>query len=641
MLPFAHSSMGTLLLSLLIGHTSSLQVHTSSYIAECGDDDGDCVRQALQLDGAVALDVPGMASARMVALTATAKCLASTPMGRTTLPDGTSRATIGSHTVRGVSGPLEGCHEAEDETAAMRALVNQASVRFLELVQPLMRSGSKMLRTNEATPYTSLADLARAGEQLEHFHAYRASEAAPSSGNRSPASAASSVAVPLHTDAGLFIAIVPALRLISSDEAAFSPLAETITPDHDATGSAEMTMRDGFLVQRWDGSEARIRPRPSAPPVVFVIGEGWSTWINPLLSSPLRAAPHAMMMPRQPSVAGTVRSWYGRMFLTPSDAVLHRGAPPFREWRRSDLDHILETAALHSPLANETARAAAEAALSRSKSHVAVPTGCAGGRRFLAMTNPVSCGENEISCWMQCMKVDADVEATCGAANAVCATPDGVPHDQMCKTCTPQCLAPPPSPPAPPAPPGGYPSPPPVATAPKPFCHGGVQATDMHMQGFVAKLGEAEPSGCVILLFEPWVLDSALAFAFGVLGIFALGFLTEGLTFLRREHLAKAALLRTRPMTFRFVMAFIFTVQVTLGYFLMLAAMTYQAELFVAVMLGLGIGHLTFNVTAPVGDSVDACCVDPCVATSAAPRPPQPHSVNVVSAAAAGATDHA
>ena len=38
-------------------------------------------------------------------------------------------------------------------------------------------------------------------------------------------------------------------------------------------------------------------------------------------------------------------------------------------------------------------------------------------------------------------------------------------------------------------------------------------------------------------------------------------------------------------------MAVVFTVQVTLGYLLMLAAMTYQVELFAAVMLGLGAGH--------------------------------------------------
>ena len=53
-----------------------------------------------------------------------------------------------------------------------------------------------------------------------------------------------------------------------------------------------------------------------------------------------------------------------------------------------------------------------------------------------------------------------------------------------------------------------------------------------------------------------------------------------------------------------------FTVQVTLGYFLMLAAMTYQGELFIAVVAGLGAGHMLLNVTQPVGETTDACCVE-------------------------------
>ena len=49
--------------------------------------------------------------------------------------------------------------------------------------------------------------------------------------------------------------------------------------------------------------------------------------------------------------------------------------------------------------------------------------------------------------------------------------------------------------------------------------------------------------------------------------------------------------------------------QVVAGYFLMLIAMTYQVELFLAVVFGLGVGHTAFNTKAPVGESVDACCV--------------------------------
>ena len=125
------------------------------------------------------------------------------------------------------------------------------------------------------------------------------------------------------------------------------------------------------------------------------------------------------------------------------------------------------------------------------------------------------------------------------------------------------------------------------------------------MSGF-----ELHKADCVILLFRGWTLDSPAAFALGVIGTFTLGILTEWLTWARRRILATSPRLRRRPRAYRAAMGGAFTVQVTLGYFLMLAAMTYQGELFLAVVLGLGAGHLLFNVTQPVGESTDACCVE-------------------------------
>jgi hypothetical protein len=49
-------------------------------------------------------------------------------------------------------------------------------------------------------------------------------------------------------------------------------------------------------------------------------------------------------------------------------------------------------------------------------------------------------------------------------------------------------------------------------------------------------------------------------------------------------------------------------VQVTMGYFIMLIAMTYQTELFIMVVLGLTVGHAVFNLDGPVLESAEACC---------------------------------
>ena len=142
----------------------------------------------------------------------------------------------------------------------------------------------------------------------------------------------------------------------------------------------------------------------------------------------------------------------------------------------------------------------------------------------------------------------------------------------------------------------------------------------MHMTGFAFA-----PTDCVILLFQTWKLDSAAKFAAAVLGTVALGIVCEALTWFRRTRMSAAAAaraprrgavaagvrwLRAAPRRWRAAMALLFTVQATLGYFLMLVAMTYQGELFIAVVAGLGLGHFTFNVSAPVSESADACCVD-------------------------------
>lgn len=58
----------------------------------------------------------------------------------------------------------------------------------------------------------------------------------------------------------------------------------------------------------------------------------------------------------------------------------------------------------------------------------------------------------------------------------------------------------------------------------------------------------------------------------------------------------------------RMTLALAFTCHITIGYLLMLCAMTYQVEYLFAVAVGLGLGHYVFNADAPVGDRSDPCC---------------------------------
>ena len=501
----------------------------------------------------------------------------------TRMADGSLRRSLGTKTAAGgIAEPIPGdCEGLADATAALRSLVDGAAYSLLRSLQPLQRGPVAMLATGGSQPYASLVDAARAGEQLEHFHSYRAS---PSAAAATPASDASTpvvspAAAPLHTDAGLFIAFVPAMFVEESTTSTTSGGSSSGTsataaghgsPPHQyaaaADGNGAEGSGDGFYVQRWDGTRARVSPASESSSVVFLLGDGWSQWLNPQLDRPLRAAPHGLIMknglvvtPRTSDDTGgeegsrssasssdgssgrassssassrgstLLRVWYGRMYLPPADAVQHAAAAPFRDWRAfhaahpSDLStaaaaasgatpehlaRLLGTTAASADItrgalapSNDDAGAAAAAAATTVQ-----PSGCAGGRRFLSVTNSSLCLADQILCWHQCVDVS---ELPCGEG-AVCwrYADDTIwlPDDEHCTSCAATCIDPPP----PAAPLGASPTPPPPPFE-APFCTG--SGTDMHMSGFTFY-----PADCVILLFQDWKLDSAAAFTFGVLG---------------------------------------------------------------------------------------------------------------------------
>jgi len=310
-----------------------------------------CLLDALELHGAVAVSgVPGLTGARDLAFRALAKCAsgdaAPASWFEVELPDKTVRRSLGTRTTRGVPEPLPGgCEGTEETLEPLRAIVDSASRSFLGELEPLVRGSEAVLTTRSGRGYHSLMEMAQGGEQLEHFHVYLPKAAAAVQAPTHPNP--TTTALPLHTDAGLFIALVPAMWVGAGS----------------APGRA-----DGFSVQAADGRALTIDPSAASSSVVFVMGEGWAKWITPRLRSELRAAPHAMAMTppatavtnaspsgidappstmapsvskMDPSVskidasvskidasnlategAPLARLWYGRMFLPPSDALM-------------------------------------------------------------------------------------------------------------------------------------------------------------------------------------------------------------------------------------------------------------------------------------------------------------------------------
>ena len=114
------------------------------------------------------------------------------------------------------------------------------------------------------------------------------------------------------------------------------------------------------------------------------------------------------------------------------------------------------------------------------------------------------------------------------------------------------------------------------------YCYGG---TSMYMDGFTW-----QGSACVIYLFRSWVLTTPIKFAFAVVGSLCLGILLEYVLRARRRVYALP------PGNRRLLMSTLFYgLQLTMGYFIMLVIMTYSGPLFVSTVGGMMIGHVIFN----------------------------------------------
>lgn len=136
------------------------------------------------------------------------------------------------------------------------------------------------------------------------------------------------------------------------------------------------------------------------------------------------------------------------------------------------------------------------------------------------------------------------------------------------------------------------------------FCYS--PGTAMNMNGFVSvgmeRKGETQ---CINLLWEEWTLDTPVKFGFACLGIFLLAICLQ-LTFKLRgdavKKIAQAKMNFTEMILTKLYIASLYSVQVTLGYGLMLMAMTYNVEIFCMILTGLIIGFVAFLLDEPGGD---------------------------------------
>uniref|UniRef100_A0A7S3JTF2 Copper transport protein n=1 Tax=Aureoumbra lagunensis TaxID=44058 RepID=A0A7S3JTF2_9STRA len=136
-------------------------------------------------------------------------------------------------------------------------------------------------------------------------------------------------------------------------------------------------------------------------------------------------------------------------------------------------------------------------------------------------------------------------------------------------------------------------------------------AMDMKMTGFKSVWSDGKETPCVVLFNSAWILKSRREFLIALVMILVLACLTEALGFERR--LIRRAQCGRKSLTNvdRCIDSTLFSLHVTMGYLLMLCAMTYQLEFLAAVAFGLGLGHFIFHSDddSPIRNvRADPCC---------------------------------
>ena len=426
---------------------------------------------------------------------------------------------------------------------------------------------------------------------LEHFHVY----AKDGGGGRLPPNhdggddEGNAVTLDYHTDAGFFLAFVPAMD------------CRTLTSDVES-----------FFLSEIDGPVAF-----GDDEVIIMMGAGAQHWLPPSPSYPrgderrFVAASHALRLGH-----GTRRAWYGKMHLLPQSYSTNGTVygDGFGLGDHQD-KHVLA-----SPVDGCGTRVEEDVAVLDEDILQSAKAGNDDGtksgrrrrrksrRRLQHVSSPANCNNvTDFFCWHQCVGIpDADSaeryvrdgyslycldpallpssssangDGVIPVSDATTPCRGGYVHNSDCVGSWQRTDDDVP----------GYELPyetreeASMAThSDGEYCYGG---TSMYMDGF-----QWRGSTCIIYLFQSWTLSTPFKFAMAAFGSIVLGVSLEYVLRARRRVYALS------PGTRRLVMSTAFYgLQLTMGYYIMLVIMTYSGPLFLCTVGGMMVGHALFN----------------------------------------------
>lgn len=262
------------LLTLFILQFTTNGLTIPSFASNRLSQNAEAIAEALAANGLFALEMPeDYRRIRHNALQSVCSCQDSN-YKQTQLADGTIRKTWA--TVKGTNVPSPDCGPGKT-IDRLRVYVAEAAQTFVSVwdTEVLGKSGKSMLQTISQHEYDTIQSIVDSSTQLEHFHVY----SKPISPHATTTTS-SRTTLHAHTDAGMFLAFVPALNCGPVDNE-----DETFWAEHPSTGLLEP-------IQFLDNT------------VVIMMGTGAEQWLK--LSKSVRATRHAVQMN-----PGTLRAWYG------------------------------------------------------------------------------------------------------------------------------------------------------------------------------------------------------------------------------------------------------------------------------------------------------------------------------------------
>ncbi len=487
------------------------------------------VRHFTTLGGAQITGIPAFAKSRKRALEDLPSCfLEENTRPSAVMGDGSKRLSSGAATKDGKAGPMDSaCGDAANK---LRSSVDSAAYLLFQAFDMALRQESHSEQLIMGPRYNSYSALMSHGNHLEHLHSYFPADQT-SSPTRAPT-------LDYHVDAGLMIAMTSGYYQ-----------------------NAQPSEASGLYFKLPNGEERKAAVDEDA--LIILMGDGAARWLAPVLGAAFRGIPHKLVVDL-PVGQHSSRSWYGKMYLPPADAVI-----PQEQMKYSDYNELMMKYAPTVASRGEHQDSSLQSLL---------PSACGGyieGVGRIMTANDDNCPVGQLWCWSRCMST---ADLPCGD-DAVCWNSDTneiSPGDLHCSpgsACNPACLDEP----------GGN-------SSSNGYCIGA--GTSMFMQGFVSIVSEDSGSTeCVNLWFTEWTLDSKVKYGFACIGVFLFCIFIQFLQTLRGgvNSLSNDKYVRI------ILNILLYGINVTCGYFAMLVAMTYSAELFAMICVGMTVGYGIFH----------------------------------------------